>query len=108
MLVPPNFMTRRLVILVCPFPAIGSAIANDFQQRRFHLVDAEAGGIDVDRIGSLNQRRYGTGAITLIAFAQLLLHDVGRKRCFLCTAGGPLLRLSIEEYLYGRVRKYDR
>src|SRR5688500_19202628 len=73
-LVPPNFITNRSVN--CS-PSVGYSRANDFEQRLFHILDGEVGGIDVDRVGRLNQRRFGAGTVAGIALADLAGERLG-------------------------------
>src|ERR1700682_6802955 len=77
MLVPPNFITRRLFISVRSFLPVRRTVADELQQRRFHFVDGEAGRIHINRVRRLHERRLAARAITLVTLVEVLCHDVG-------------------------------
>src|SRR5690348_15188896 len=80
MLVPPNFITRRLFISVSSFLPVRRPVADQLEQRRLHFFDRESRRIDIHSVGSLYQRRLAARAITPVALVDLLRHGVGRKR----------------------------
>src|SRR5690349_8625530 len=72
MLVPPNFITRRLFILVSSFLPVRRPAADQLEQRRFHFVDSQARRIHVDSVGSLYEWRLAACAIAPVAFVDVL------------------------------------
>src|ERR1035438_10267795 len=72
-LVPPNFMTSKLVtsLMAVVLPPVGDARAHDFQNGLGHSIFAEPGGIQVNRIRRLRQGRVGACAVALIALSHL-------------------------------------
>lgn len=81
------------------FAAVGRTLADDLQNGSLGFVDGKPGGVQVDGVGSLHQRRFGAPAVALIAVADLLLHNIGRQLRFVGAARGTLLRVRIEKIL---------
>src|ERR1039458_6643880 len=72
-LVPPNFMTSRLVssLMALVLPSVGDARAHHLQNGLGHFVLTELGGIQGDCVGRLRQGGVGARAVALIAFSHL-------------------------------------
>ena len=72
---PPNFMTRRSLMRwpggsgECPFPLWSRA--NDLEDRLLDLFRREAGGIQIQRVGRLGERRFGARAVARSRSADL-------------------------------------
>src|SRR5205085_10811168 len=49
------------------FLTVGHAGADDLEYRLFHFIDRQAGGIDVNRIRRLRERRVEAGAVAATA-----------------------------------------
>jgi hypothetical protein len=65
------------IVQLKSFPLVIRA-RTSFQNLLFHLIEGQAGGIDVDGVGRLGQRRFGAGAVALVALADLGGDGFGR------------------------------
>ena len=63
------------------FLSVGNPRPNDFENGLLGLLDGKAGGIDVDSIGRLHERRFGarTSAVTFIALTDLRGQSLSRN-----------------------------
>src|SRR5579872_5340342 len=77
MLVPPNFMTSRFFIAGRSVSfSIRSPLADNFQNRLFHLVGRHTTGIEIFRIRRLRQRSFTAAAVALIPLRHFLRHGL--------------------------------
>src|ERR1700678_546873 len=58
------------------FTPVGGPIADDFQNGRFHFINAEPGSVHINGVRRLHQGRLRASPVTLIAFTDLFLHLV--------------------------------
>src|ERR1035438_8470247 len=80
------------------FLSIGNTSADDLQNRLFNLFRSQPGGVDIDGVGRLRERRLGAMAVTLVAFGNLRGEFPGRHIGLLAGAAADAFhRVGIEE-----------
>ena len=105
MLVPPNFITRRFIH---QFPNSKSVCAHHLQDRLLHLLRREAAGVQILGVGRLRQRRFGAGAVALVAFGDFAGDLARPQRPSPAPGGGAHLRVGVQKNLHLRVRETPR
>src|SRR5690606_32979947 len=61
------------------FLSVGDAAPDELENGLFHLVDGEAGGVQVDGVGRLGEGSFGAGAVAPVALPHLRGHGFGRN-----------------------------
>src|ERR1700681_1509118 len=97
MLVPPNFITNKLLTPLLVILSVGSAVTHQLQHGFLDLERRKMGSVQVFRVGSLGERGFGAAAVPMIAHSKVASHILYRSAKFRGPPVRALLRLRIEE-----------